>query len=198
MKIQDYVEQARSTRTKSASEMKCNYPMLGVIGEFGEVAEKVKKYYRDGTSDEVLKEQLTLELGDVLWYLSSLMDDLGTPLYELVKVDSFEELHTAFMEALREQEESPDFRPSELDEMIMEASVFVGRMAESVLGKDDEDFTKSFLYEPPSNYVGYLVCVLSNICDRVGLTLGDIASANVAKLSSRKDRNVIHGSGDNR
>jgi len=38
---------------------------LGLAGETGEVADKIKKYYRDGTID---KTDLQKELGDVIFY----------------------------------------------------------------------------------------------------------------------------------
>lgn len=54
---------------------------LGVAGEGGEVAEKVKKYLRGDSAKVFLKADLKKEIGDVLWYCSALayvMDlDLG-------------------------------------------------------------------------------------------------------------------------
>jgi len=46
------------------------YLMLGLIGEVGEVAEKIKKEIRDGKL--VDEDDLKKELGDILWYLSNL------------------------------------------------------------------------------------------------------------------------------
>ena len=34
--------------------------------------------------------------------------------------------------------------------------------------------------------------------EELGLSLGDIAKSNIEKLSDRKNRNVLTGSGDNR
>lgn len=101
MNFKDYQHRARST---AIYEHRIVYPALGLAGESGEVAEKIKKYLRDG---ELSIEDLKLELGDVLWYISNLASDLG-------------------------------------------------------------------------------------------ILLEDIASSNINKLASRKDRNVLHGSGDNR
>tara|TARA_Y100001970_G_C14253757_1_gene873632 strand:- start:3005 stop:3334 length:330 start_codon:yes stop_codon:yes gene_type:complete len=63
------------------------YPTLGLVGESGEIAEKVKKVIRDknGFFDEESKEGLKLELGDVLWYLSQLSCELGYSLEEIAK-----------------------------------------------------------------------------------------------------------------
>ena len=49
------------------------YPALGVTGEAGEIAEKVKKMIRD---DHIDPDLLHKEVGDVLWYLSALCSDL--------------------------------------------------------------------------------------------------------------------------
>jgi NTP pyrophosphatase (non-canonical NTP hydrolase) len=50
------------------------YPLLGLVGETGEVAEKIKKIIRDKKGILTLEERLELkkELGDVLWYLAVL------------------------------------------------------------------------------------------------------------------------------
>ena len=57
---------------------------LGLASEAGEVADKVKKWIRDGTVD---KAAISKELGDVLWYIAVLANDLGFPLSEVAKVN---------------------------------------------------------------------------------------------------------------
>jgi NTP pyrophosphatase (non-canonical NTP hydrolase) len=65
------------------------YPTLGLAGEAGEVADKVKKVLRDSNgefSDEV-KKQIIFESGDVLWYLAALARDLGYTLEEMAQMN---------------------------------------------------------------------------------------------------------------
>lgn len=54
---------------------------LGLVGEAGEVAEKVKKLVRDGAMFS--KQELTKELGDVLFYVAALASYLDTDLSEV-------------------------------------------------------------------------------------------------------------------
>jgi len=58
------------------------YPTLGLTSEAGEVAGKVKKIFRDrnGEVTDADRDALTLELGDVLWYLAELCTQLGISL----------------------------------------------------------------------------------------------------------------------
>ena len=55
------------------------YPTLGLTGEAGEVANKVKKIIRDGSNfkDEKLVSEIKAEIGDCLWYIAVLASDFG-------------------------------------------------------------------------------------------------------------------------
>ena len=64
------------------------YPALGLCGEAGEVAEKIKKVIRDGVDygyEEEFRADLTKELGDVLWYVAALASDLDISLNEIAE-----------------------------------------------------------------------------------------------------------------
>lgn len=46
--------------------------------------------------------------------------------------------------------------------------------------------------------LGDVLWYLAQLSTELNLKLSEVATANVEKLSSRKDRGVLHGSGDNR
>ena len=70
------------------------YPALGLVGEAGEVAEKVKKQWRNKgrmaaaylSADE--KGQLAKEVGDVLWYAAAMARELGFTFAQIAAMNS--------------------------------------------------------------------------------------------------------------
>lgn len=63
------------------------YPVLGLNGEAGEVAEKLKKIIRDhgGEIDATQRDALIKELGDVLWYVAACCHELDVPMQEVAR-----------------------------------------------------------------------------------------------------------------
>lgn len=58
---------------------------LGLVGEAGEVAEKVKKYLRDDS--KVSQKELVKELGDVVFYATALANYFQSNLEEVMQVN---------------------------------------------------------------------------------------------------------------
>ena len=73
MNLSDYQDAAVDSAIY-ARDYAVTYPILGLVGEAGEVAEKWKKNLRDGVFDI---DDMAKELGDVLWYLANTANDLG-------------------------------------------------------------------------------------------------------------------------
>ena len=86
--LNSYQKKAVSTKIYK-SEDSLIYPALGLCGESGEVAEKIKKILRDqnGKINDDNKLQVKKELGDVLWYLANLANDLGVTLEDVAKTN---------------------------------------------------------------------------------------------------------------
>eukprot|EP00438_Fugacium_kawagutii_P035196 Skav231390 [mRNA] locus=scaffold7522:6388:9329:+ [translate_table: standard] len=55
-------------------------PLLGMTGEVGALLSEYKKYLRDGPGHTRFPEQLSEELGDVLWYVSNVASKFGLSL----------------------------------------------------------------------------------------------------------------------
>lgn len=86
MKFDDYQKQALTTAKFSDEELKdIMHWVLGITGEAGEIAEKVKKIIRDknGVFTPEDKLELSKEIGDVLWYLATLAHQLDVPFSEI-------------------------------------------------------------------------------------------------------------------
>jgi NTP pyrophosphatase (non-canonical NTP hydrolase) len=88
MTLEEYQKQALTTVIASDSEFRdLLHWVLGINGEAGEIAEKIKKIIRD-KNGEVSKEdktELAKEVGDVLWYLAVFAHHLGVPFEQIAQ-----------------------------------------------------------------------------------------------------------------
>lgn len=86
MNINSYEDAALETAQYTDSII---YPALGLTGEAGEVADKVKKVLRDnnGEFSDERKADIAMELGDVLWYVANMANDLGYTLEEIAQMN---------------------------------------------------------------------------------------------------------------
>ena len=93
MDFKTYQKNARETAQYPNLGENYIYPTLGLVGEAGEVAEKIKKVIRDkkGLFDNESKSAIKKELGDVLWYLSNLCTEFNFN-FEDVALQNLEKL----------------------------------------------------------------------------------------------------------
>ncbi len=82
MDFKEYQIKSRETALYPNRDNNFIYPTLGLSGEAGEVAEKIKKVLRDkgGIIDDDTKTEIQKELGDVLWYVAQIATELGLDL----------------------------------------------------------------------------------------------------------------------
>lgn len=88
MEMNEYQRQALQTAIYPV-EGRVVYAALGLTGEAGEAADKIKKVLRDGGGvfDAAQRQALAKELGDVLWYLSLMAHDLGFTLDDVAQMN---------------------------------------------------------------------------------------------------------------
>ena len=87
MTLNEYQKKAMET---AIYPMPIIYPSLGLAGEAGEVADKVKKVIRDKESDfssNETRHAIAEEIGDVLWYCATLSHDLGYSLEDIASMN---------------------------------------------------------------------------------------------------------------
>ncbi len=86
----DYQVQAKTTfAVDGGLNTKVYYLTLGLVGEAGEVAEKIKKIIRNHGGDlaQLDRDDIKRELGDVQWYLAMLADTLGLSLDDIARTN---------------------------------------------------------------------------------------------------------------
>lgn len=83
--LDDYQKAALKTTRGHDQPDELYHLLLGLVGETGEVAEKFKKLVRDkgGDVSKLDRDDMTKELGDILWYLAVLADFLGVSLEDI-------------------------------------------------------------------------------------------------------------------
>lgn len=88
MTLDEYQQQALATAIYPR-EAGIVYPVLGLAGESGEVADKVKKTIRDhgGVFDESIRTEIAKEAGDIMWYLAALARELGISLEDIARMN---------------------------------------------------------------------------------------------------------------
>lgn len=87
MNFKEYQEKSRKTAIYPKLGQNYIYPVLGLSGETGEVAEKFKKIIRDknGIISEEDKTEIAKELGDVIWYLAQICSELNLSFENVAK-----------------------------------------------------------------------------------------------------------------
>jgi len=207
-----YVERTNETAVYPSGIIGKHYVALGLVGEVGEVANKVKKIIRgdiklglkipDDMEDGISKtkliadiekankfvEDISGEVGDIAWYLAQASKNLNIKITKIV--------HTNIIGNYVNEAMGP--KPIEDDLKIL--SVFVLQLMNEAIE------LAGFLLSSAKDYnkENVKVCLSRNfsfiaaISKYLKLDLEQILNHNIEKLSDRKKRGVIKGSGDKR
>jgi len=93
-----YQEKAKETIQKNASadNLTTIVPFLGIIGEIGSLVTELKKKFRDGEAYVAFKSKLGEELGDVLWYISTIATQNDLTLDDVAS-NNLDKIHDRFL-----------------------------------------------------------------------------------------------------
>lgn len=93
--LNEYQEESRKTAKYPVIGHRVIYPLLGLLGETGEIAEKIKKMFRDRNGELTPEEKdlLKKEIGDVMWYIAQLATELDLKL-EDIAIDNIAKLRS--------------------------------------------------------------------------------------------------------
>ena len=180
----NYQEKAWTFATESSQNIA--YLIGGLLGESGEVSDKVKKLIRGDFGDSLTFDtSFAQELGDCLWYIFGIASLNGYPLSEISGFRHPEQ------ELLLPHANKVAGCVLLLTEAVKLSSMFV--VGDDIL--PDTSQVAPFKYAiGASRYLRELSCLAAI----VGLNLYTIADMNMDKLSKRLADGKIMGSGDNR
>jgi len=195
MNLSEYQEKARSTAIYLDIEgSQMIYPALGLVGECGEIAEKVKKIIRDDTNlDHTLcgnitperAEAIAGELGDCCWYLANICCDINLALDMIYKMRG-----ASIIQQVRKL-----VGPRLVLHMNRHAAV-VAEALEQWYYTYDCRIGETGQFSYISNHLSHIIACIEEMANRCGFTLEEIYTANIKKLAGRKQRGTLHGEGD--
>lgn len=84
MEFNEYQTEAYKTAVYPKNAVP-HYNGLAITEEAGEIAGKIKRFYRDGITIEQLREQVKKESGDLIWEICALLTELGLTLEEVME-----------------------------------------------------------------------------------------------------------------
>ena len=160
------------------------YTALGLFGEVGEVANKMKKVIRDqdGVLTDKNRAEIGAEMGDVLWYIAMCAVELGTSLSALV------------VEDVTTWDGYGNYLSGNTSGAL-DLAVAVGQYI-NWTSDGSEEFSNG--QASRVSVLRLVLVVWGEFCNTLSVRLADIAQGNLDKLASRAARNKIGGSGDER
>lgn len=179
MKAREYQRAARTTAIYPAAAG-IYYPALGLAGEVGEIANKVKKIIRGDVTLEQRRDDLKAELGDVMWYVAATASDLGLDLRDLAK----------------EAAERPKLK-GDLYQVVLELQSRAGTNTQLASEVRTEGIGCHYRLCLERNLVSFLV-VVDALCSYLDTTLEEVCLDNIKKLFARKEAGTLQGDGDKR
>jgi len=190
MNLCEYQNRARDTAIYlDIPNTRMLYPALGIVGECGEVSEKVKKLIRDDGGEMTPDRAVAVgkELGDCCWYLANICCDI--------------DLELEMMYAMCGCSITQHMRILTLPQLVIHlhrhATLIAGAL-EILYYEYGGDIRHINRFPEIPNSLSNVIACIEEIAHRCNLTLEEICAANIEKLSIRKQKGTLKGSGDDR
>ena len=193
------------------------YPTLGLIGEAGEVSDKIKKLVTHSHGKEMTTSHYIYgvihELGDVLWYIAAICHELNADMDRVAKRTGWGDLRYSFEhhifggeqarkrhEILRSRKTASWYFDSDLLLLALDLCGYASQVSEVVkrIFRDDGGELTPERRERILEALGNVVWCLDAISSVLDVDLAMVAEINLSKLRSRRRRAVLHGDGDTR
>lgn len=185
MRIRAYAKAANALAIYPNRGSNIEYPALGLAGEAGEIANKVKKIQRDNHPPK----DLLGEIGDVLWYLNACSEEIAYPLPLIAQLSAETNRANYFgqLDDIWRRTEHPT-----LEEAALNLAHSAGLFANFAVRGYDIAFVN------PRKMLHAALRRLALVAHAADHTLEDAAAVNLAKLEDRAERSALQGSGDQR
>ncbi|KKN09512.1 hypothetical protein LCGC14_1045970 [marine sediment metagenome] len=186
MNFSEYQQEALKTAMYPNIGSNILYPMLGLIGESGEISGKISKIIRDdgGTMTRERRASIKGELGDILWFMATVCAEAGLDMGNLYMLAERAVNNTHMTDLPR--------LAFKLSQQTAHMSMLVEQF---VYGPNKGDMD---VLAPLSTDITMLFTNMIDLCLACSLDIEQVAQSNLEKLASRKQRGVLQGSGDQR
>lgn len=154
-------------------ERELDYTILGLCSEVAEVAELVFLFAAHAP-------ELKSELGDCYWYVAAVADALHEPLQQVWEVPVNHEVNYGLYPLTAE--------------LIVQSGLLAGLLKKSI--RDDAGVLSHERRDKMIGALSTILLLLGKLSEVEGTTAHAVTQANLNKLSDRKQRGVLQGSGN--
>lgn len=183
----DYQKAAAKTAI-FPKEHALHYTVLGLLSEVGELAGAYREQKLSNALGERDWKSFLSEAADILWYAAALADVLKLPLQDIRdRVEINPDIHTAYSKGFA----------------VVGITFDAGEIASAVKKhlRDAQPGVSIYgsIYEDKIiNHLGSILIHIELLALSKHQTVSELMQQNIAKLTDRKNRGVLGGSGDNR
>jgi len=191
MNLSEYQKQTKITAIYPDIGRNMLYPTLGLMGECGEICEKIKKLIRDDNNiiTTERKKTIAMELGDIMWYVATICSEI------MAEIDML-----YIMGGYRAAEHVRNFDLPRIAIHLFCLSAEVAKSVEQWYYSHNRNHERKYPYyvNITSGLSSILQCIKAIAYQACGLSIEEICDLNIEKLLSRKNRNTLRGDGDSR